>query len=285
MGLDPGHRAVGHRRSPGELHFIAPSTVTPITGRIPTTGARRCSYISGSNSIKAGYQGSFLDLRYPDDYQRFAARLSIPEPHPQPVHLTRLPMWTVGDRTENVIGRISKTPGTRRAADACRARLRYDRAWSFSPACGQRHDGSSRGSTRRPITFPPHRRGQCVQRSHAALSAPPTTLFRHRQDGDSSSTSDTIWHRATNDSRYTLNNPGSNRQDRSRTVARTWADDKRQTSWSTATILKPPRRKAGQAGTTAARSRATSLNFGKNGATTSPRSTRAMLSGWGRAAE
>jgi hypothetical protein len=107
------------------------------------------SYVTGSHSIKVGYQGSFLLAKAktvtPDHLRAYRFNLGAPN-----AFTYRLPDWETEDHTK-VAALFVQDTWTRGRVTLSGA-LRYDRAWSYSPADG---NGTSKTSifNAAPISF------------------------------------------------------------------------------------------------------------------------------------
>lgn len=115
----------------------------------PNSWRASASYVTGSHDLKVGYQGGYIRV----DFENFIpdSQLSYRFNRGQPNQFTfRLPTWQTADRTSTAaifvqdkwtLGRLT-----------LQGALRYDRAWSFSPA---EHNGTTLTSkfNPAPITF------------------------------------------------------------------------------------------------------------------------------------
>ena len=176
------------------------------------------SYVSGSNSFKVGYQGSFSisDTQTITNDSLLAYRFQNHIPNQ---FTYRLPMWQVGDRTETASAFIEDS--WTRGRLTLQGALRYDRAWSFSPAEGNGTTVTSPFNAA-PITFP------CTDGVNAYNDLTPRFGAAYDLFGNGKTAIKfNLGHYlapATNDSRYTLNNPAATAKIVT-SVARTWADD------------------------------------------------------------
>ena len=117
------------------------------------------SYVTGSHSIKAGYQGSFqksLQARVANTTQlRYVFNSSLVNgqvvPNPVGVGYYLAPRWEQNDRTASESLYVQDQWTLKRLT--LQGALRYDRAWSWAPAD---HNGATATSKfdPQPITFP-----------------------------------------------------------------------------------------------------------------------------------
>jgi Carboxypeptidase regulatory-like domain len=241
------------------------------------------SYITGSHSLKAGYQGTYaisdtnvvtndslLAYRFqstatPAGTQLFPNRFTY-----------RLPMWQTGDRTETQSAFIQDTWTHKQLT--VQAAVRYDRAWSFSPADGNGTTVVSKFNAA-PITFP-RTDGVNAYNDITPRFGVAYDLFGNGKTAIKFN----IGHYlapATNDSRYTLNNPAQTSKIVT-SVDRTWDDRFGPTPFVIDCNILDPSQQGG-AGTgkdSCGAVTGNSLNFGKTGNNVSLVNP-AMLHGWG----
>jgi hypothetical protein len=181
-------------------------------------------------------------------------------------------MWQVGDRTETASAYIEDT--WTRGRLTLQGALRYDRAWSFSPAEGNGTTVTSRFNAA-PITFP----------YTAGVNAYNDVTPRFGAAYDVFGTGKTaikfnLGHYlapATNDSRYTLNNPAATAKIVT-SVMRTWADDNG--NYAVDCDILNPAAQSGGGKDTCGSITGNSLNFGKTGNNVA-QVNDAVLHGWG----
>jgi hypothetical protein len=229
------------------------------------------AYVGGSNSFKVGYQGSFSisDTQTTTNDSLLAYRFQNRIANQ---FTFRLPMWQVGDRTETASAYVEDT--WTRGRLTLQGGLRYDRASSFSPAEGNGTTVTSRFNAA-PITFPRtdgvNAYNDLTPRFGAAYD-----LFGNGK----TALKFNIGHYlapATNDSRYTLNNPAATAKIVT-SVARTWADSNGNFVVDCNILNAAPQ--SGGGGDNCGSITGNSLNFGRTGnnvAQVNP----AMLHGWG----
>src|SRR5499427_1736041 len=180
------------------------------------------SYITGSHSLKVGYQGSYAisDTKIITNDSLLAYRFQSSAALPMNANqfTFRLPMWQTADRTETQSAFMQDTWTHKRLT--VQAAVRYDRAFSFSPAEGDGTDVVSRFNAS-PITFP---RTDGV---NAFNDITPRFGVAYDVFGNGkTAVKFNIGHYlapATNDSRYTLNNPAQISKIVT-TVSRNWDD-------------------------------------------------------------
>src|SRR5262245_7198254 len=181
----------------------------------PNTWRASASYVTGAHSAKIGYQGSYLiaDQRF----IRNRSLLSYTFNQGVPVSFTmNIPEWTTADRTK--IAAFYAQDSWTRGRLTLQGALRYDRAWSYSPA---EHNGTTMTSrvNPQPISLPKtasvNSYNDITPRFGAAydLFGTGKTALKfnmgHYLDA------------ATNDGSYTRNSPAGNIV---RTVTRNWSD-------------------------------------------------------------
>ena len=237
------------------------------------------SYVTGSNSIKVGYQGSFSisDTLIVTNDSLLAYRF---QNHIPKSFTFRLPNWTAADRTETQSAYVEDTWTRKRLT--LQGALRYDRAWSFSPAEGNGTTTISRFNAA-AITFPrtdgvnayndlTPRFGAAYDLFGNGKTAIKFNLGHYLAPG-------------TNDSRYTLNNPAQTSKIVT-TVPRNWTDTNGDFVIN-CNILNPVGQNTGLAGAivvpggdTCAAITGNSLNFGQTGNNIALVNA-AALHGWG----
>jgi hypothetical protein len=115
----------------------------------PNSWRASASYVTGSHDLKVGYQGGYIRVDFDNIIPE--SQLSYRFNQGSPNQFTfRLPTWATSDRTSTAAFYIQDrwTKGRLTLQGA----LRYDRAWSFSPA---EHNGTTQTSkfNPEPITF------------------------------------------------------------------------------------------------------------------------------------
>jgi hypothetical protein len=229
------------------------------------------SYVTGSHSLRVGYQGSFAisDTLTSTNDSLLAYRFQNRIPNQ---FTFRLPMWQTSDRTETGSAYVEDTWTRKRLT--LQAALRYDRAWSFSPAQGNGTTVTSRFNAA-PITFP------LTNGVNAYNDLTPRFGAAYDVFGNGkTAVKFNLGHYlapATNDSRYTLNNPAQTTKIVT-TVARTWADDN--SNYVVDCNILNPVAQTGAGGDTCGSITGNSLNFGKTGNNVA-QVNQAALQGWG----
>ena len=131
----------------------------------PNTWRASASYVTGAHNMKVGYQGSFLmaDSRFVRNPTLLSYRFNNGVPNQFTMNI---PEWTQADRTS--IAAFYVQDAWTRGRLTLQGALRYDRAWSFSPA---EHNGTEVTSrvNLQPITLPRTASVRWLQRHHAAL--------------------------------------------------------------------------------------------------------------------
>jgi len=234
------------------------------------------SYITGSHSFKAGYQGSYAisdTLTVTNDSLLAYRFLSVQGGRPTPNRFTyRLPNWTVADRTETSSAFAQDTWTHQRLT--LQAALRYDRAWSFSPAEG---NGTSTVSqfNAAPITFP-LTTGVSAYKDLTPRFGAAYDVFGNGKTAIKFNVGHYLAP-ATNDSRYTLNNPAATAKIVT-SVDRNWTDTNG--NFVVDCDILNPAAQSGAGKDVCAAVTGNSLNFGKTGDNVA-RVNPALLSGWG----
>jgi len=233
----------------------------------PNTWRASASYVTGAHNMKVGYQGSYLvaDSRFVRNPTLLSYRFSAGQPNQFTMNI---PEWTQADRT-SIAAFFVQDSWTRNRLTVQGA-LRYDRAWSFSPAD---HNGTSVTSriNPQPISLP----------RTASVDAYNDITPRFGVAYDLFGTGKTaikfnMGHyldAATNDGSYTRNSPAQNIV---RTVNRNWTD----TNGNKVVDCDLLNFNAQSAIDTCGALGGSDLNFGS----TNPAATRvnqAMLRGWG----
>jgi hypothetical protein len=116
----------------------------------PNNWRASASYITGSHEVKAGYQGAYIRVNnwFLVNEQQLAYRFNLGVPNQ---FTFRLPEWHQSDRTGTAALYVQDR--WTRGRLSLQAALRYDRAWSFTPA---EHNGTELTSpfNAAPISFP-----------------------------------------------------------------------------------------------------------------------------------
>jgi hypothetical protein len=116
----------------------------------PNNWRASASYVTGSHEMKAGYQGAYIRVNWwdfvPESQMSYRFNQGVPNQF-----TFRLPEWHRADRTSTAAAYIQDR--WTRGRLTLQGALRYDRAWSFSPA---EHNGTPFTSrfNAAPITFP-----------------------------------------------------------------------------------------------------------------------------------
>ena len=229
------------------------------------------AYVTGSNSLRVGYQGSFSIsdtlIVTNDSLLTYRFQNGIPNQF-----TFRLPNWQASDRTQTASAYVEDSWTRKRLT--LQGALRYDRAWSYSPATGNGTDVTSRFNAA-PISFPRtdgvNAYNDLTPRFGAAYD-----LFGNGKTAIKFN----IGHYlapGTNDSRYTLNNPAQTTKIVT-TVSRTWADDNGNKAID-CDILNPAQQ-SGAGKDTCGSITGNSLNFGRTGNNVALVNS-ALLHGWG----
>src|SRR5215471_7179840 len=175
------------------------------------------TYVTGAHSIKVGYQGSYAisdtEIVTNDPLLTYSFNNRAPASF-----TFRLPNWRTSDRTETTSLFIQDSWTHNRLTLS--GALRYDRAWSFSPDTGNGTTDTSRFNPS-PISFP---RTDGVN-SYNDLTPRVGVAYDVFGNGHTA-VKFNFGHYlapATNDSRYTLNNPAQTSKIVT-SVTRTWQD-------------------------------------------------------------
>jgi hypothetical protein len=235
------------------------------------------TYVTGSHSLKVGYQGSYSisDTKIVTNESLLAYRfLSTQGAKPSPNRFTfRLPNWQAADRTETQSAFVQDTWTRKRLT--LQGAVRYDRAWSFSPADGNGTSTVSRFNAA-AITFP-RTEGVNAFNDITPRFGAAYDLFGNGK----TALKFNIGHYlapATNDSRYTLNNPAQTTKIVT-SVDRNWTDDNGNFAVD-CDILNPAAQTPAGGKDTCGSITGNSLNFGKTGNNVALVND-AMLHGWG----
>ena len=183
---DLGDRAV-HGDQSGDRPAVCAAGELRLSRRSPTANPNyanpnnwraSASYVTGSHEMKVGYQGAYIRVNnwflVPESQLSYRFNQGVPNQF-----TFRLPEWHQSDRTSTAALYIQDK--WTRGRLTLQGALRYDRAWSFSPA---EHNGTDadvdvqRGADQLPADA----RRRRVQRHHAALRRR-LRRVRQRQDG------------------------------------------------------------------------------------------------------
>ena len=233
----------------------------------PMTWRASASYVTGSHNMKVGYQGSYLANQ--TNRKRNPTLLSYRFNQGQPNQFTMaLNDWETADRT-SVAAMFVQDTWTRGRLTAQGA-LRYDRSWSYSPA---EHNGTTQTSRLNPtpITF------EKTKSVDAFNDITPRFGLAYDVFGNGkTAVKFNMGHylvSATNDGRYTTNNP-ANRAVSS--VDRSWTD----TNNNKVVDCDLLNFAAQTVPDTCGALTGNNLNFGKTGTATTT-TNPALLTGWG----
>jgi carboxypeptidase family protein len=183
------------------------------------------SYVAGAHSFKAGYQGSYAisDTEIITNDSLLTYTFNNPATAPWTGATSsftfRLPNWRTSDRTETGSAYIQDSWTHDRLT--LQGALRYDRAWSFSPDTG---NGTTDVSRFNPaaISFP-YTAGVSAYNDLTARVGAAYDVFGNGKTAVKFNFGHYLAP-ATNDSRYTLNNPAQTSKIVT-TVTRTWQDN------------------------------------------------------------
>jgi hypothetical protein len=229
------------------------------------------TYVTGAHSIKVGYQGSYAisdtEIVTNDPLLTYSFNNRAPASF-----TFRLPNWRTSDRTETASLFIQDSWTHNRLTLS--GALRYDRAWSFSPDTGNGTTDTSRFNAA-AIAFP------LTQGVSAYNDLTPRVGAAYDVFGTGkTAVKFNFGHYlapATNDSRYTLNNPAQTNKIVT-SVLRTWADTNGNNVVDCNIVNFAAQ--SGGGGDTCGAVTGNSVNFGKTGnnvAAVNP----AILQGWG----
>jgi hypothetical protein len=181
----------------------------------PNNWRASASYVTGSHELKAGYQGAYIRVNWwflvPESQLSYRFNQGVPNQF-----TFRLPEWLQSDRTSTAAMYIQDK--WTRGRLTLQGALRYDRAWSFSPA---EHNGTTLTSkfNAAPITF------ERTEGVDAFNDITPRMGVAYDVFGNGkTAVKFNLGHyldSATNDSEYTSNNPAIRIV---RTAARNWLD-------------------------------------------------------------
>jgi hypothetical protein len=181
----------------------------------PNNWRASASYVTGSHAMKAGYQGAYIRVNWwflvPDSQLSYRFNQGVPNQF-----TFRLPEWHQADRTSTSAMYVQDT--WTRGRMTLQGALRYDRAWSFSPA---EHNGTELTSrfNAAPITFP-RTPGVDAFNDITTRLGVAYDLFGNGKTALKFNLGHYL-DAATNDSEYTSNNPAVRIV---RTAARNWQD-------------------------------------------------------------
>jgi hypothetical protein len=181
----------------------------------PNNWRASASYVTGAHNMKIGYQGAYLIAD--STFVRNPSTLSYRFNQGVPNQFTmNIPAWQQADRTSSASFFVQDT--WTRSRLTVSAALRYDRAWSFSPAEHNGTTGTSRLNAA-PITF------ERTDSVNAYNDLTPRFGVAYDVFGTGkTAVKFNMGHyldAATNDSAYTRNNPAARIV---RTMNRNWSD-------------------------------------------------------------
>ena len=181
----------------------------------PTTWRGSASYVTGAHNMKFGYQGSYLANQ--TERERNPTLLSYRFNAGVPNQFTQaLDKWQTADRTQ--VAAFFAQDSWTRGRLTVQGALRYDRAWSYSPA---EHNGTPQSSKLNPtpITF------DKTYSVHTFNDITPRVGVAYDVFGNGrTALKFNFGHylvSATNDGRFTANNPAGRAVS---TVSRNWTD-------------------------------------------------------------
>jgi hypothetical protein len=176
------------------------------------------SYVAGAHSFKAGYQGSYsisnTEVVTNDPLLSYGFNNRAPS-----TFTFRLPNWRTADRTETASAFIQDSWTHDRLT--LQAALRYDRAWSFSPADGNGTTDVSQFNAA-AISFP-YTAGVSAYNDITPRFGAAYDVFGNGKTAVKFNFGHYLAP-ATNDSRYTLNNPAQTNKIVT-SVTRNWTDN------------------------------------------------------------
>jgi hypothetical protein len=229
------------------------------------------SYVTGAHSFKAGYQGSYsisnTEVVTNDPLLSYGFNNRAPS-----TFTFRLPNWRTADRTETTSAFIQDSWTHDRLT--LQGALRYDRAWSFSPADGNGTTDVSQFNAA-PISFP-YTAGVSAYNDITPRFGAAYDVFGNGKTAIKFNFGHYLAP-ATNDSRYTLNNPAQTNKIVT-SVTRTWSDTA--ANFNVDCNILNFAAQSGGGGDTCGAVVGNSVNFGKTGnnvALVNP----AILQGWG----
>jgi hypothetical protein len=229
------------------------------------------SYVAGAHSFKAGYQGSYAisntEIVTNDPLLTYTFNNRAPTSF-----VFRLPNWRTADRTETASAYVQDSWTRDRLT--LQGALRYDRAWSFSPADGNGTTDVSHFNAA-PISFP-YTPGVSAYNDLTPRMGAAYDVFGNGKTAVKFNFGHYLAP-ATNDSRYTLNNPAQTNKIVT-SVTRTWADTNPNYNIDCNILVFAAQ--SGGGGDTCGAVVGNSVNFGKTGnniAQVNP----AILQGWG----
>ena len=233
----------------------------------PMTWRGSASYVTGAHNMKLGYQGSYLANQ--TERERNPTLLSYQFNQGQPNQFTMaLDKWQTADRTQ--VAAFFAQDSWTRGRLTVQGALRYDRAWSYSPAD---HNGTTQTSKLNPTpitfdkTYSVHTFNDITTRVGVAYDVFGTGKTAVKFNFGHYLVS------ATNDGRFTTNNPANLAVS---TVNRTWTD----TDGDKVVDCDLLNFQAQSAQDTCAALTGNNLNFGKTGNPTTTVNP-ALLNGWG----
>jgi carboxypeptidase family protein/TonB-dependent receptor-like protein len=233
----------------------------------PNTWRASASYVTGAHNAKIGYQGSYLVAN--SHFIRNPTLLSYAFNQGQPVSFTmNIPDWRQQDRTK--IAAFYAQDSWTRGRLTLQGALRYDRAWSYSPAENNGTTATSRVNAQPislPLTASVDAYNDITPRFGAAYD-----LFGNGKTAIKFNMGHYL-DAATNDGSYTRNSPA---QQIVRTVTRNWSD----TNGNRIVDCDLLNFSAQTSPDSCAALGGNNLNFGKNSALTTQVNPE-MLHGWG----
>jgi hypothetical protein len=183
----------------------------------PNNWRASASYVTGSHNLKVGYQGTYLIADTHTVVNPTGLSYTFNQANPT-AFTFRIPGWRTADRTQTASVFIQDA--WTRGRLTLQGALRYDRAWSFSPAEGNGTTETSRFNAE-PITF------ERTIGVNAYNDITPRIGVAYDVFGNGrTAVKFNLGHyldAATNDSIYTANNPAGGARI-VRTVNRSWQD-------------------------------------------------------------